>query len=172
MSKKFFKMTSKANKELRWYDDTRANQFIVYSPYFVYSFIDKQDAIESGCDLSNLEFRNISDVINAFSRECITSGDILKGFMKANAEPRQATAMQFKLNANNHLCNIYKGKDARHTVVVREEYLPKDTEKYYYTNVCDYKTPVVIQDKIYDCRWAYVLPVNSLSDIEKYFKFD
>lgn len=171
MGKKIFKMTSKANKELRWYDDTRASQFIVYSPYFVYSFIDKQDAIESGCDLSTLEFRNISDVVNAFSRNEITSGDILKGFMKVNAEPRQATAMPFKLNTNKHLCNIYKGKDPRHTVVVNEEYLPKDVDKHY-TNVCDYKTPVLVQDKIYDCRWAYVLPVNSLSDIEKYFKFD
>ena len=170
MGKKIFKMTSKANKELRWYDDSRESQFIVYSPYFVYSFIDKQDAIESGCDLSELEFRNISDVIKTFSRDCITSGDILKGFIEANAEPRQATAMQFKLNANKHLCNIYKGKDPKHTVVVREEYLPKDSD-YHYTNVCDYKAPVLVQDKVYDCRWAYVLPVNALSDIETYFKF-
>ena len=59
MGKKIFKITSKANNELRWYDDSRECQFIVYSPYFVYSFIDKQDAVESGCNLSNLEFRNI-----------------------------------------------------------------------------------------------------------------
>ena len=172
MGKKIFKITSKANKELRWYDDSRESQFIVYSPYFVYSFIDRQDAIESGCDVSNLEFRNISDVVNAFSRNEITSGDILKGAIKNGANYKQKEASPIKYYSHKYLHNVYIGADARNTVVVREDYLPKDYNIYNDTNVATFKDPIIVQDRVYDCRWAYILPVNSMSDMERYINFN
>lgn len=171
MGKKIFKMTSKANKELRWYDDSRESQFIVHSPYFIYSFIDKQDAIESGVNLSNLEFRNISDCVNAFSRECILSGDILKGAIASGADYKQKEASPIKYYSHKYLHNVYIGTDARNTVVVREDYLPKDYI-YHDTNVATFKDPIIVQDRVYDCRWAYVLPVNIMSDMERYINFN
>ena len=172
MGKKIFKMTNKANKELKWYDDTRECQFIVYSPYFVYSFLDRQDAIESGCDLSMLELRPIGNCIGAFNKKQLDSGEVLKGMMRDSHEDyRQCYEMShLKYVDNGKISNIYKGVDIEHTVVVREDYLPKDY-KYHYTNVSIWKNPVLVQDGIYDMRWAYVLPINARCAIENLLKF-
>ena len=172
MGKKIFKITSKANKELLWYDDTRDCQFIVYSPYFVYSFIDKQDAIESGCDLSSLDLRPIGNCIGAFNKDRLESGEMLKGMMEdGKTEYRQCCEMShLKYNDDGKISNIYKGKDIDHTVVVREDYLPKDYTNHY-TNVSIWKNPILVQDKVYDIRWAYVLPINARYAIEGLLKF-
>ena len=68
------------------------------------------------------------------------------------------------------ISNIYKGVDIEHTVVVREDYLPKDYANHY-TNVSLWKNPVLVQDSIYDMRWAYVLPINARYAIESLLKF-
>ena len=172
MGKKIFKITSKTNKELKWYDDTRECQFIVYSPYFVYSFLDRQDAIESGCDLSALELRPIGKSIGFFNKDRLESGEMLKGMMKdGNVEYRQCCEMShLKYTDNDKISNIYKGVDVEHTVVVREDYLPKDY-KNHYVNVSIWKNPVLVQDKVYDVRWAYVLPINARYAIEEILKF-
>lgn len=170
MGKKIFKMNTKAVKELKWYDDTRENQFIVYSPYFIYAFIDKQDAIESGVNMNGLEFREIRKCINGFSENVIYSGDILKGFKKNNIEISAKDPSPFKWNCDGHMANVYKGKDARHTVVVREDYLPKDV-RYLTVNTAGYNNPVIVQDSVYDGRWAYVLPINTIDEIERNLKF-
>lgn len=172
MGKKIFKITSKANNELKWYDDTRKNQFIVWGSYFVYSFLDKQDAIESGVKIDGLTFNPLSKYCKQFSETNIESGDLITITEKNNGiKYRVQYAMPLKHVSNNHLNNIYKGTDAKKTIVVREDYLPKDVENHY-VNVSNYNLPVIVQDKVYDNRWAYVLPINSWAEIERMLRFD